>query len=74
MVKSKRLPEEFWEKTVTGAVYLSNRTPTRSVCRKHHKKYGSLTFLHLRFFGSIAHVHVPNEKRKKFDDNSKSTL
>ena len=31
MLKSKRLPKEFWAKAVACAVYLSNRSPTKSV-------------------------------------------
>ncbi|KAE8683109.1 hypothetical protein F3Y22_tig00111215pilonHSYRG00067 [Hibiscus syriacus] len=30
MLKSKKLPKEFWAKAVTCAVYLKNRSPTRS--------------------------------------------
>ncbi|KAM0978069.1 hypothetical protein ACFX2C_014081 [Malus domestica] len=31
MLKSKRLPKELWAEVVACAVYLSNRSPTRSV-------------------------------------------
>jgi hypothetical protein len=29
---------------------------------------------HLRVFGSIAHVHVPDERRTKLDDKSESFI
>ena len=31
MLKSKRLPKEFWAETIACEVYLSNRSPTKSV-------------------------------------------
>ena len=31
MLKSKRMPNEFWDEAVACAVYLANRSPTRSV-------------------------------------------
>ncbi|KAH9751570.1 hypothetical protein KPL71_014344 [Citrus sinensis] len=34
MLKSKRLPKEFWAEAVAYTVYLSNRSPTRSVWGK----------------------------------------
>lgn len=34
MLKSKKLPKEFWAEAVACAVYLSNRSPTRSVWGK----------------------------------------
>ncbi|KAM1179120.1 hypothetical protein ACFX1X_018618 [Malus domestica] len=34
MLKSKRLPKELWAKVVAYAVYLSNRSPTRSMWGK----------------------------------------
>ena len=34
MLKSKRMPKEFWAEALATAVYLSNRAPTRSVWNK----------------------------------------
>ena len=31
MLKSKRLPKEFWAESIACAVYLSNRSPIRGV-------------------------------------------
>ena len=73
MLKSKMLPKEFWAEAVACAVYLSNRSPTRSVWGKmpqeawSGRKPGTT---HLRVFGSIAHVHVPDESKAKLDDKS----
>ncbi|KAJ4717099.1 Retrovirus-related Pol polyprotein from transposon TNT 1-94 [Melia azedarach] len=77
MLKSKRLPKEFWAEAVSTAVYLSNRSPTRSVWGKTPqeawcgRKPG---ISHLRVFGSVAHVHVPHERRTKLDDKSESFI
>ena len=77
MLKSKRMPKEFWAEAVATAVYLSNRAPTRSVWNKtpqeawNGRKPG---ISHLRVFGSIAYVHVPDEKRSKLDDKSEKLI
>ncbi|KAE8684274.1 hypothetical protein F3Y22_tig00111146pilonHSYRG00032 [Hibiscus syriacus] len=73
MLKSKKLPKEFWAEAVSCAVYLSNRSPTRSVWGKTPQEAWSGRkpgISHLRTFGSIAHVHVPDERRTKLDDKS----
>ncbi|KAH9670908.1 hypothetical protein KPL70_017154 [Citrus sinensis] len=77
MLKSKRLPKEFWAEAIACAVYLSNRSPTRSVWGKTpqeawSKRKSGIT--HLRVFGSIAHVHVPDESRAKLDDKSEKFI
>ncbi|KAH9669584.1 hypothetical protein KPL70_021844 [Citrus sinensis] len=76
MLKSKRLPKEFWAEAVACAVYLSNRSPTRSVWGKTPQEAWSgkkPSITHLRVFGSIAHVHVPDESRAKLDDKTPTT-
>ena len=77
MFKSKRLPKKFWVETIACTVYLSNRSPSRSVWGKTPQ--GSWSgrkpgITHLRVFGSIAHVHVPDESRAKLDDKSEKFI
>ena len=77
MLKSKKLPKEFWAEAVACAVYLSNISPTRSVWGKTLQEAWSRrkpSISHLRVFRSIAHVHVPDEKRTKLDDKSESFI
>ena len=77
MLKSKKLPKELWAKAVACAVYLSNRSPTRSVWGKTPQEAWSGRkpgISHLRVFGSIAHVHVPDERRTKLDDKSEKFI
>ena len=71
MLKSKKLLKEFWVEVVACAVYLSNRSPTRSVWGKTPQEAWSGRkpgISHLRVFGSIAYVHVLDERRAKLDD------
>ncbi|KAE8655864.1 hypothetical protein F3Y22_tig00117016pilonHSYRG00207 [Hibiscus syriacus] len=77
MLKSKKLPKEFWAEAIACVVYLTNRSPTRSVWGKTSQEAWSGRkpgISHLRTFGSIAHVHVPDERRMKLDDKSESFI
>ncbi|CAB75469.1 copia-type reverse transcriptase-like protein [Arabidopsis thaliana] len=77
MLKSKRLPKELWAEAVACAVYLLNRSPTKSVSGKTPQEAWSGRkpgVSHLRVFGSIAHAHVPDEKRNKLDDKSEKYI
>ena len=73
MLKSKRMPKEFWAEAIACAVYLVNRSPTRSVYGKTPQEAWSGRkpgISHLRVFGSIAYGHVPDQTRAKLDDKS----
>ncbi|GJX67573.1 retrovirus-related pol polyprotein from transposon TNT 1-94 [Tanacetum coccineum] len=73
MLKSKKMPKEFWAEAVDCAVYLLNRCPSKSLDNKTPQEaWNGLkpTVSHLRVFGSIAYVHVPSQKRSKLDDRS----
>ena len=73
MLKSKRMPKEFWAEAVDCAIYLSNRSPTRSVWGKTPQEAWSGRkpgISHLKVFGSIAYAQVPKQKRSKLDDRS----
>jgi hypothetical protein len=65
MLNDKNLPNYFWVKMVATVIYIMNRTSTTIVhgmtpeekftCKKPDVS-------HLKVFGYIAYVHVPNEK------------
>ncbi|KAK2994415.1 hypothetical protein RJ640_009642 [Escallonia rubra] len=77
MLKSKNLPKEFWAEAVDCAVYLSNRCPTRSVWNQTPQEAWSgykPSVSHLKVFGSIAYVHVPDQQRNKLDDKSEKFI
>jgi hypothetical protein len=70
MLNEKNLPNYFWAKVVTTAVYIMNRTPTAAVHgmtpkEKFISKKPNVS--HLKVFGCIAYVHVPDEKKSKLD-------
>ena len=73
MLKSKKMPKEFWAEAIDCAIYLLNRCPTRSVQDKTPQEaWGGIkpNISHLRVFGSVCYAHVPDEKWTKLDDKS----
>ena len=77
MLKRKHLLKEFWAEVVATIVYFSNRSPTRSVWGKTPQEAWSgrkPKISHLRVFGSVAHVHVQDERRTKLDDKSEKYI
>ena len=77
MLKSKRMPKEYWAEVVETLFYLSNRAPTISVWNKtpqeiwNGRKPG---FSYLSVFCRIVYVHVPDERRRKLDDKSEKLV
>jgi hypothetical protein len=77
MLKSKRMPQEFWAEALACAVYLRNRSPTISIWNITPQKAWSghkPNISHLRVFGSMAYMHVPEQKRTKLDDRSEKLI
>jgi hypothetical protein len=65
---NKSMPHHYWAELVAIAVYIMNRTPTAIVHGMIPKeKYSGrkLDLSHLKVFGCIAYVHVPNELQTK---------
>lgn len=65
-----KLPENYWAEAVSVAAYLKNMSPTRVVDNKIPEEVfldTKLSDTHLRTFGCLAYVHIPKEKRKKWD-------
>jgi transposase InsO family protein len=77
MLNEKNLPNYFWAEAVTTAVCIMNRTPIEVIhgmtpkekftCKKPNVS-------HLKVFGCIAYVHVPDEKRSKLDSKAKKCI
>jgi len=72
------LPKLLWAEMVNTAAYILNRTGVSSVDKKSPfelwfgKKPG---IKYLRVIGTVCHVHVPDQKRRKLDKKSvKSAL
>ena len=73
MLRSKKMPKEFWAEAVACVVYLSNLSSSRSVRGMTPQETWSgkkPSVSHLRVFGSIAYIHIPDEKRSKLDEKS----
>ncbi len=73
----KNLPNYFWAKTVTTAVYIMNQTPTAVVhgMRLEEKFTGKKPNVsHFRVFGCIAYVHVLDEKKSKLDPKDEKCI
>jgi len=73
MLKGKNLSNGFWAKALNTAVYLKNRSPTKSLEFKtpYEALYVfKLVVKHLRVFGSKAFAHIPKEDRRKLDSKA----
>nr|KYP47196.1 Copia protein [Cajanus cajan] len=73
MLKEKGLPNTFWAEAVYTVVYLLNRCPTKAVRDKTPIEAWSgkkPSAKHLRVFGSICYIHVPDEKMHKLKDKT----
>ena len=77
MLNAKGLPNYFWAEAVTCAVYLINRSPTRSVPNTTLIEAWSAfkpNVQHLKVFGSITYAHVSKAARSKLDDKAMKTI
>jgi len=77
MLKAKCMPNYFWAEAITYAVYLINRSPTRSVPNTTSIEACSgfkSNVQHLKVFGSITYGHVPKAARSKLDDKAVKTI
>lgn len=77
MLSDAKFDTRFWAEAVVTAVYLKNRSPTRTIKNMTPEEAWSGVMVdilsHLRIFGSKAQVHVSKELRKKFDPKSQTT-
>ncbi|KAL6322933.1 hypothetical protein AAG906_022771 [Vitis piasezkii] len=69
-----KIPKSFWPEAVNWSIHVLNRSPTFSVQNMTSEEAWSgrkPVVDHFKIFGCIAYAHVPDEKRKKFDDKGK---
>jgi len=77
MLKEKGMPNYFLAEVVTCAVYLINKSPTRSVPNTTPIEAWSgfkPNVQHLKVFGSITYAHAPKAVRSKLDDKAVKTI
>ena len=70
LMSEKNMPKYFWAKAVHTAIYVMNRTPTTGIHDMTPKERYTCVksdVSHLKVFGCIAYVHIPDELRKKLD-------
>ena len=70
MLEHRNVPRKYWAEAVSTAVYLLNRSPTLAVNHKTPEEAWSgrkPRINHLKVFGSLAYVWIPNAKRTKLN-------
>ena len=69
MLFEANLPKIFWAEATATAVYLANRSPTKGHDKTPEEVWTGRkqNLAHIRVFGTPVMVHVPKQKRKKWD-------
>ena len=76
-MNEKEMPEYYWAEAVHAAVYIMNRTPTAPIhaVTREEKFTGKKPDLsHLKVFGCLAYVHIPDELRSKLDPKAEKCV
>ncbi|XP_052478791.1 uncharacterized protein LOC128034094 [Gossypium raimondii] len=74
MLKSKKMPKEFWAEVVQCAIYVQNRCPHAKLDDQTPQEAWSgqkPSVSHLKVFGSEAYAHLSDQRRTKLEDKSK---
>lgn len=70
MLAGSGLPQKFWAETLSTAVYLRNRSPTKAVkgMTPFESFHGKKPYVgHLRVFGCVCYAHIAKDERKELD-------
>lgn len=68
-----KLPKIYWPEAVNWVVHVLNQSPSSAnngVTPEEIWTGRKPSAHHFKVFGSVAHVHIPEAKRKKLDDKS----
>ncbi|KAK3735648.1 hypothetical protein QZH41_001075 [Actinostola sp. cb2023] len=77
MLVQAKLPQKFWVEALNTAVYLHNRSPTRSLegLTPYEAWTGSKPDVsNLKCFGCTAYAHIPKDERKKLDPKARKCV
>ena len=77
MLADANLSKEFWGEACATSVYIMNRLPTklfRNATPEDRWSGKKQDLKHLRVFGCKAMVHIPKEKRRKWDMKAKPAI
>jgi hypothetical protein len=72
-LSGKEVPKEFWPEAINWSIYVLNRSPTLAVKDVTPEEAWSgikPCVDHFHVFGCVAHVHMPDSKKKKLDNKS----
>lgn len=73
MLSEKGVPKSFWLEAVHWAIYVLNRCPTAALQDTTPEEVWSgvkPSIEHLRVFGCVCHMHVPDATRTKLESKS----
>ena len=73
MMEDSKVPSLFWPEAVAWTAHVLNRCPTSANKGRTPQELWTGTppsVSHLRVFGCLAHVHIPDQHRKKLDSKS----
>ena len=73
----KNMPHSYWTEAVSTTVYIMNMTPTIAIHdvtleEKYTRKKPDVS--HLKVFGCISYVHVPDEVHTKMDPKAEKCI
>ena len=71
------MSDYFWVEAVANAIYIMNRNPTAVVhgMMPEEKYIGKqLDISHLKVFGCIAYVHIPDERSAMMDPKAEKCI
>ena len=77
MLADSKLPQKFWAEALSTAVYLRNRSPTKSVEAMTPSEAWTgekPNVHHLRIFGCAAYAHVAKDKQRKLDPKARKCI
>ena len=77
LMSEKEMPQYYWAEAVHTAIYIMNKTPTAAIHDvTPEEKFTGLNadVSHLKVFGCIAYVHIPDELRTKLDPKAKKCI
>ena len=77
MLVQSKLPPTFWVEALSTAVYLHNRSPTKSVANM--TPFEAWTGVkqdvkHLRSLGCMVYAHIPKDERKKLNPKRRNVF
>lgn len=73
LLVTRKVPRSFWPDAVMWTFHILNRSPTHAVKDITPQEAWSGVKPNVEYFrvwGSLAHAHIPDEKRHKLDDKS----